>query len=140
MIVERTTGSQHSDAQKVTGGGTNCGDGRPDPIRACAEPRRSIRGRPGPRTRPSNGSSPMVSQYVRFGSSPRGAQALLLASKVVALLDGRPSVSVDDIRSVAPGALRHRIGLSYEAAVDDVNAEHVIDDLLATVQTRTVSV
>lgn len=139
-IVERTTGSTRSTAQKVTDA---------QQIAAMVELTRSV---PVPShavryavdlvlaSHPSDASPSMVSQYVRFGSSPRGAQALLLASKVVALLDGRPSVSIDDIRSAAPGALRHRIGLGYEAAVDDVSAEQVIHDLLASVQTRTVSV
>ncbi len=139
-IVERTTGSARSTAQKVTDA---------EQIAAMVELTRSV---PVPShavryavdlvlaSHPSDDAPSMVSQYVRFGSSPRGAQALLLASKVVALLDGRPSVSIDDIRSVAPGALRHRVGLGYEAAVDDVSAEQVIDDLLASVEARTVSV
>jgi MoxR-like ATPase len=83
---------------------------------------------------PGPDASELVRTYVRFGASPRGAQALLLASKVVALLDGRPSVSVEDVRAVAPAALRHRVGLGYEAAVDDIDAERVVDDLLATVE------
>ncbi|MEI2638786.1 MAG: hypothetical protein V9F03_07300 [Microthrixaceae bacterium] len=67
---------------------------------------------------------------MRFGSSPRGGQALLLAAKVTALLDARPSVSVDDIKAVAPMALRHRVGLGYEAVVDDVDTDSIIAALL----------
>ena len=60
---------------------------------------------------------------MRFGASPRGAQALVLAGKVRALLDGRPSVAVDDVRAVAPAALRHRLVLGYEAVADGVTAD-----------------
>jgi len=75
----------------------------------------------------------LVRQYVRFGSSPRGAQALVLASKASALLDGRPSSSVDDIVRVTHGALRHRLVLGYEAVADGVSADSVVDALLAAV-------
>ena len=74
-----------------------------------------------------------VVQYVRFGSSPRGGQALLLAAKAAALLDGRPNVAVEDIRTVAPAALRHRLVLGYEAVADGVSADEVVAALLAAV-------
>ena len=62
-------------------------------------------------------------RYVRFGASPRGAQALILAAKAAALLDGRPNVSRrrPPRRGAAP-ALRHRLVLGYEAAADGVDA------------------
>jgi len=77
---------------------------------------------------------PVVSQYVRFGSSPRGAQALVLAAKATALLDGRPNVSVDDIDTVAPAALRHRLILGYEAVADGITADQVVDQVLEAVE------
>ena len=77
---------------------------------------------------------PIVSDYVRFGSSPRGAQALILAAKATALLDGRPNVSIDDVRLVAPAALRHRLILGYEAVADGVSADDVVAALLAEVE------
>ncbi len=83
---------------------------------------------------PESESAPdLVRRYVRFGASPRGAQALVLASKASALLDGRPSSSVDDIESVAHGALRHRLVLGYEATADGVDADQVVDAILASV-------
>jgi MoxR-like ATPase len=83
---------------------------------------------------PASESAPdLVSQYVRFGSSPRGAQALVLASKASALLAGRPSASVEDVRSVAHGALRHRLVLGYEAVADGVGSDQIVDGLLAAV-------
>jgi MoxR-like ATPase len=70
-----------------------------------------------------------VTRYVRFGASPRGAQALVLAAKAAALLDGRPNAAIDDVRGAATAALRHRLVLGYEAAADGVTA----DDLVAAV-------
>ena len=76
-------------------------------------------------------ASEVVRRYVRFGASPRGAQALVLAAKVAALLDGRLNVSEDDVRAIAPPALRHRVILSYEAMADGVTADQVVTDVLA---------
>ena len=75
----------------------------------------------------------LVKRYVRFGSSPRGAQALVLAAKVSALLDGRLNVSEEDVRSVARPALRHRVILSYEALADGVAPDAIVDAVLAHV-------
>ncbi|MDQ1404152.1 MAG: MoxR-like ATPase [Actinomycetota bacterium] len=77
----------------------------------------------------AEGAPESVSRYVRFGASPRGAQALVLGAKAAALLDGRPNVSAEDIRTIAPAVLRHRLVLGYEAGADGVSA----DDLIATV-------
>jgi MoxR-like ATPase len=85
-------------------------------------------------THPTHADAPAsVRQYVRFGASPRGAQALVLAGKVTALLDGRPSVSIADIRSVAPAALRHRLVVGYEATADGVTTDRLVGDLLNSV-------
>ncbi len=75
-----------------------------------------------------------VRSFVRFGSSPRGAQALVLAGKATALFDGRPSVSTDDIAAVARPALRHRLVLGYEAVANDVTADQLVDELLETIE------
>jgi MoxR-like ATPase len=85
-------------------------------------------------THPDREQAPQkVRTYVRFGASPRGAQALVLAAKVTALLDGRPNVSVADIRSVAPAALRHRLVVGYEATADGVTTDQLVADLLDAV-------
>ena len=76
---------------------------------------------------------PGIRRYVRFGASPRGAQALVLAGKVRALLDGRPNVAIDDIRDAAPAALRHRLVVGYEAVADNVSADALITELLQRV-------
>jgi MoxR-like ATPase len=75
----------------------------------------------------------LVRRYVRFGSSPRGAQALVLASKATALLAGRPASSVDDVRAVALGSLRHRLVLGYEATADGVSADQIVNSILEAV-------
>jgi MoxR-like ATPase len=82
-------------------------------------------------TRPDNPDSPkLVQQFVRLGSSPRGAQALVLAGKIRALLEGRYNVSFEDIRAVALPALRHRIILNFQAEMEGITTDRVVDELL----------
>jgi MoxR-like ATPase len=83
---------------------------------------------------PKTGTAvPITNQYLRFGSSPRGAQTLLLAAKVRALMDGRFNASFDDIASVAHATLRHRFILNFEAEAESVTTDHIIDQLLKDV-------
>ena len=85
-------------------------------------------------THPDGAGAPEpVRRYVRFGASPRGAQALVLAAKANALLDGRPSVAAADVRAMALPALRHRLLLGYEASADGVSTDDVIAAVLAAV-------
>lgn len=72
-------------------------------------------------------------RYVRFGASPRGAQALVLSAKVAALLDGRLNVAEDDLRAMALPALRHRVILSYEAVADGITGDHVVSSIVESV-------
>jgi len=81
----------------------------------------------------SEGALPSVTRFVRFGASPRGAQALVLAAKVRALLDGRYNVAYEDIAGVAPAALRHRVLLNYEAQAEGVTTDTVLREILAKV-------
>jgi MoxR-like ATPase len=73
------------------------------------------------------------SQYLRFGSSPRGGQTLILAGKVRALIDGRFNVSFEDIEAVAFAALRHRLILNFEAEAEGITTDHVITQILRDV-------
>ena len=83
-------------------------------------------------TQPGRGSSPaMVDEFVSLGSSPRGAQALILCGKVKALLDGRYAVSRDDLRSAAPAVLRHRILMNFHAMAEGMTPDLVVDAVLA---------
>jgi MoxR-like ATPase len=70
---------------------------------------------------------------IRFGASPRAAQAMILAAKIHAVLAGRVNVSFEDVRRVASPALRHRLILTYEAEAKGVTAERVVAELLAAV-------
>lgn len=75
-----------------------------------------------------------VKKYVRHGSSPRGAQTILAAARVRALLDGRYAVARDDISKSAVPALRHRILLSFEGEAEGVKTDAVIGDMLEKVK------
>jgi MoxR-like ATPase len=75
----------------------------------------------------------LTKRFVRYGSSPRGAQAMLLASKIRALFDGRFAASVDDVRAVAHPALRHRILLNFEGEAEGIKTDQVIDAILKAV-------
>ena len=74
-----------------------------------------------------------VNRYVMFGSSPRGAQALILGAKVRALLDGRANVAREDIEQIAPAALAHRIMLNYAAHSDGIDAAHIVERVVKSV-------
>ena len=69
-------------------------------------------------------------KYVRYGSSPRGAQALILASKVRAILDGRYNVAREDIQAVALPSLRHRLILSFEGEAEGIDPDGIVQHLL----------
>ena len=69
-------------------------------------------------------------QYVKLGASPRGAQALILAGRVHALVEGRISVSFEDIRAHAVDALRHRVARNFEAEAEGIRTEDIVRDLL----------
>jgi MoxR-like ATPase len=71
-----------------------------------------------------------VKRFVKFGSSPRGAQALLLAAKIRALFEGRFAASVDDVRAVALPSLRHRVLLNFEGEAEGVKTDDIIAELL----------
>jgi MoxR-like ATPase len=75
-------------------------------------------------------ASEMVQRYVRYGSSPRGVQSLVLAGKVHALFEGRFNVSFDDIRAVAIPCLRHRLILNFEGEAEGIESVDLINDIL----------
>ncbi len=77
-----------------------------------------------------------VRRFVRYGSSPRGAQALVMAAKVRAIVDGRDRVSTDDIRAVTHASLRHRMILNFEGQAEDVRPDRLVDDILESVATQ----
>jgi MoxR-like ATPase len=78
-------------------------------------------------THPDTSNAPEITKkYIRFGASPRGAQAVILAAKVLALREGRYNVSFADVRNVLMPALRHRIILNFEGQAEGLSTDSVI--------------
>jgi len=77
-----------------------------------------------------------TNKFIRFGASPRGAQALVLAGKVRALLDERYNVSFEDIRQAYLPALRHRVLLNFEAQAENVPPDQVLTQVLKEVKEK----
>ncbi len=86
-------------------------------------------------THPESKDAPAITkQYVRYGASPRGMQTLILAGKILALLDGRYNVSFGDLRLAALPALRHRVVLNFEAQAEGISADDVVKGVLEAVK------
>jgi MoxR-like ATPase len=86
-------------------------------------------------THPGDAGAPeRVRQYVRYGASPRGMQAMILGGKIMALLDGRYNAAYDDVRQAAKPALRHRLILNFEAQAEGISPDGVIDGILEEVR------
>ena len=82
-------------------------------------------------THPENPEATAMSkQFLRYGASPRGLQAVILAAKIRALLEGRYAVSIDDIRHVATPALRHRLIMNFEGEAEGIEADNIIGEIL----------
>ena len=76
-----------------------------------------------------------VNKYVRWGASPRGAQAITLAAKMYAMLDGRYNVSFDDVKKAALPALRHRLLLNFEGEAEGLSTDEIVSDVLEQLPT-----
>jgi len=83
-------------------------------------------------THPAEGSA-VAKKYVRYGSSPRGAQSIVRAAKIIALMKGRYNVSFGDIKEAAFPALRHRMILNFEAEAEGVRADSLLEKILADI-------
>ncbi|MBN8644009.1 MAG: AAA family ATPase, partial [Planctomycetes bacterium] len=77
-------------------------------------------------------ATPQVKKFVRVGASPRAAQALVLAAKCRALMDGRAAASIDDVKAAALPALRHRIIVNFEGEAEGVTTDAVVENLIGT--------
>jgi MoxR-like ATPase len=82
----------------------------------------------------------VTNRFLRFGASPRGAQAIVLAAKVRAMLEGRFNVSFDDIRKVYLPALRHRILLNFEAQAENVLPDTILTEIMSEVKDKAADV
>src|SRR6266480_3650565 len=86
-------------------------------------------------THPETAEAPeMVHSFVRYGASPRGLQAMIMTSKVRALLEGRFNVSLEDIQAVALPALRHRLILNFDGLAEGITAEEVIGEIIKEIE------
>ena len=136
-ILNRTTGAAQSRAGTAADGGQIVRMGalaRKVPIASHVSEyvaRLIVASHPGDPSAPD-----MVRRFVRYGSSPRGAQALILGAKINALLDGRYNVSFDDVQVVAPAALRHRLILNFEGQAEGVRPDDIIADLVRSVAVK----
>jgi MoxR-like ATPase len=81
---------------------------------------------------------PLAAKYIRYGSSPRGAQAVIQGGRVLALMRGRWNVSIDDVRALALPCLRHRIILSFDAHADGKTADEILSQILKSVPVAVV--
>ncbi len=130
-ILNRTTGGDLPPVARVTDGPTLlwmsqlARDITPDPAIVDYAVRLVVASHPTSELAPS-----LLRRYARYGASPRGAQALVLAAKIVALLDGRQQAEIDDVRAVAPAALRHRVLLNFEGEAEGITADALVADLL----------
>jgi MoxR-like ATPase len=133
-ILNRTTGEVEPEVEVVADGAAVLAMGtlaRQVPV---ASPVSDYAARLVIATRPEDDAAPeMVRRYVRYGSSPRGAQALILGGKVTALLAGRYNVAFEDLRAVAPAALRHRILLNFEGQAEGVSTDDVVGEVVKAV-------
>ena len=133
-ILERTTGVEQPQAGKVANGAQVIGMGKlalstPIPTHVSEYVARVIVA-----THPDSAdAAPSITQYARYGASPRGAQALIIGAKINALLEERSNVSYDDVAAVAPAALRHRILLNFEGQAEGRSADDLIADVLGAV-------
>jgi MoxR-like ATPase len=88
-------------------------------------------------TQPGSPVAAQVSnKYIRYGSSPRGAQALIECGRVLALMNGRLHLSIDDIEKAAPSVLRHRIILNFDAHADGETTETILQQVMAALPAR----
>lgn len=130
-IIDRTTGSDIPEAQNVADGRQVISMGNLALNTPVASHVSEYVARLIVATHPDTPDAPeSVKQFVRYGASPRGAQALIVGGKIHALLEGRFNVSFEDIQAVAPPALRHRLLLSFEGLAEGINPDTIVQDVI----------
>ena len=137
-IVATTTGNDEPEVAPVAGAAETAPGAPPGP-RGARPPTTSSTTRFGWCARhvpASDGVPAPVGRWVRWGAGPRAGQSLVLAAKARAVVQGRPAVSLDDIRAVAPPVLRHRVLVNFQAVAEGVTAEQVVQDVLNDVPMR----
>ncbi len=136
-IMERTTGVQLPHASKVADGKQVIGMGNLALEIPIATHVSNYVARLIVATHPDKAeSTDMVRDFVRYGASPRGAQALIIGAKVNALLEGRFNVAFEDVDAVARPALSHRLLLNFEGHAEGITPVQLVDDLIKRVPKR----
>ena len=136
-IMDRTTGAEQPQVGKAATGADVLAMQRlardvPIASHVMAYAVRILRG-----THPETDGVPeIVRTYVRYGASPRGAQAMVLGAKISALLDGRFNVSYADVQAVAAPALRHRVILNFEGEAEGISTDSVVRAIIAETPTE----
>jgi MoxR-like ATPase len=136
-IADRTTGVEVPQPQPVADGATiramqHLARGVPIAEHVTQAAARLVRA-----TLPGDEDAPdVVRRYVSYGSSPRGMQALILAGKIIALLDGRYNVATDDLKAATLPALRHRLILNFEAQAEGITADGILQDVVQIALSR----
>jgi MoxR-like ATPase len=131
-IIDRTTASEEVQVSKVTDSQTILEMRKLSREVAVADHVKEFALKTVLATHPdSEHATDMTKRFVRYGSSPRGAQGLILTGKVNALLDGRYNVSFDDIKKSALPTLRHRIILNFEGEAEGVSTDAIVEDIVA---------
>lgn len=134
-ILERTTGNIHASVERAADGKAIVQMGLLGLDTPIASHISRFAAQLTVASHPDNPTAPeIVRQYVRYGASPRGAQALIIGAKLNALLDGRFNVAFEDIRAVALPALRHRVLLNFEGLSEGITTDEVISELLGAME------
>jgi MoxR-like ATPase len=134
-IVDRTTGERTPDVPCIADGPTVRGMQALARQVVLAPHLKEFLGKLVLATHPSHATSPeIVRRVVRFGASPRAARALALGAKVRALALGRANVAEEDLRTIAPGVLRHRVLLNFEGEAEGLTSEDIVRAALESVR------
>ncbi len=133
-IIDRTTGTQVGEAKPVLDGAALIAMQQTVRTVLLSDPVKRYALRMVLATHPESAyTATAASDFVRYGASPRGAQALILTARVRALLNGRGQVSFEDVRAAAPNALRHRLILNFEAEGEGLESDEVLNRIVADV-------
>jgi MoxR-like ATPase len=134
-IIDRTTGSDSTSLRKVADGPQVLAMGSLALATPVASHITDYVARLVVASHPDNPAAPeSVRRFVRYGASPRGAQALIIGAKVNALLEGRFNVAFEDVQAVAPAALRHRLLFNFEGLAEGISPDAIVKDLLAAIR------
>jgi MoxR-like ATPase len=131
-IIEQTTGGETRKARKITDGNRLLAmSAFARQVPAASHVTRAAAAIISATHPDGEGATDLVKKFVRYGASPRGAQSLLLGGRVLALLKGRFNVAIEDLKQLAPAALRHRMQVNFEGQAEGVTTDQVVADVIS---------